>query len=144
MIEQLFETSRAPFVTVRDGHLHVQGRAYAQLTVQIHEILPVRKLFVQRKLQCYSLDCRTGKAGQLCELCAERRHCHRRLQLRLAYRDGDQDQPAILELPGHCFSAFDQCLEQIGDIQQLPTALVLIKPIESETGWTTLHFQLLF
>lgn len=144
MIEQLFQTSRAPFITIRDGHLHVRDRVYAELTVQIHEVLPVRKLFVQRKLQCYSLDCRTGKTGQFCELCPERRRCHRRLQLRLVYRDGDQDQPAILELAGHSFRAFDQCLEQIGDVQQLPTVLVLISPIETQTGWTTLQFQLLF
>lgn len=144
MIEQFFETSRAPFITIRDAHLHVGARTYAELTAQVHEIRPVRKLFVGRTLQCYSLDCRTGKTGQFCELCAQRQRCSQRLQLRLVYRDGDQDEPAILELPRHSFDAFDQCLEQIGDLQRLPEVLILIKPVESETGRTTLQFQLLF
>jgi hypothetical protein len=144
MIEQLFQASRAPFIVVRDGHLHAGTKSYGQLTVQIHEVRPVRKLFAGRTLQCWSLDCRTGKNGQLCEVCARRQRCSRRLQLRLVYRDQDQDQPAILEVPGHSFHALDQCLEQLGDLQRLPEVLVLIKPIETETGRTVLQFQLLF
>jgi len=144
MIEQLFQTPRAPFITLRDGQLHVGPQAYGEMTVRIVEVQPVRKLFTGRRLECFSLDCRTGKAGRLCELCAERRRCHQRLQLRLLYHDQDQDHPAILDLPRHSFQALDQCLAQIGGLERLPTVLLLLKPVATETGWTTLQFHLLF
>jgi hypothetical protein len=145
MIEQLFQSTRAPFIVVRDGQLHVNGCHFSQLTVQIHDVLPVRKLFRDRALKCYSLDCRKGNNGQFCELCPERRRCRRRLQLRLVYRDSDgNDHPAILEITPPCFPAFDRCCEQIGDMSRLPKILVLVKPTRKENGWTNLCFEPLF
>ncbi len=145
MIEQLFQSTRAPFIVVRDGQLHVHGSSYTQLTVQIHDVLPVRKLFGDRTLQCYSLDCQRGNNGRLCELCPDRRRCGRRVQLRLAYRDQDEnDHPAILEITPPSFPAFDRCCEQLGNINELTGLLVLIKPVQTENGWTKLRFKPLF
>ncbi len=144
MIEQLFHTARAPFITVRDGCLHVGDSAYTELTVQVHEARAIRKLFIARRVKCHSPDGRTGKSGIFCELCPDRDHCSQRLQLRLVYRDGEQDRPAILELSKHSFRAFDQCLEQIGDIHQLPNVLLRISASQAQTGWTTLQFEPLF
>ena len=144
MIEQLFHTARAPFITVRDGSLHVGDSAYAELIVQVHETRPIRKLFNGRKVTCHSPDCRTAKNGTFCELCADRTRCSQRLQLPLVYRHGDEDHPAILELSHHSFRAFDQCLEQIGDIRKLPTVLLRIAAVQHDNGWTTLKFEPLF
>ena len=68
MIEKLFQQTRAPFVVVRNQHLHIGDQVYEQLKVYIHEVTPVRKLFNDGRLKCYSLDCRTAKNSQLCEL----------------------------------------------------------------------------
>ena len=144
MIEKLFEPERAPFVAVRDGRLHVGERAYDELAVQIHEVLPVRKRFVNRRLECYSLDCRQGRNGRLCELCAERRGCSRRLQLRLAYRDGEVERPAILEIPVYSFKAFDAFLAQVGAVDRLPDILTVVTPVKTRAGWTNLEFKALF
>ncbi len=144
MIEKLFTQSRAPFITVRDGRLHIGESAYSELTVQIQEVSPVRKLFAARRLKCYSLDARVGKDGQFCELCGERGACSRRVQLRLNCRIGEQDQPAILEVPTFSFRAFDRLLEDIGGIEKLPDTLVEISPVRSENGWTNLQFRALF
>ncbi len=144
MIEQLFHTTRAPFITVRDGRLHLADSAYAELIVQVHEARPIRKLFSARKVKCHSPDCRIGKTGTFCELCADRGRCSQRLQLRLVYRDGNEDHPAILELSTHSFRAFDRCLEQIGDIRQLPDVLLRISAVQAKNGWTTLKFEPLF
>jgi len=144
MIEQLFQTSRAPFIVVRDGQLHVDGAAHAQLTVQIHEIAPVRKLFVQRRLECYSLDCQTGKKGQFCELCPDRRRCGQRLQLRLVWTDAGQSRPAILEVPKPGFHAFDELLRQAGSVEDLLKALVEVTASQTPDGRTELQFRLLF
>jgi hypothetical protein len=145
MIEQLFQRTRAPFIVVRDGQLHVDGCAYTQLTVQIHDVLPVRKLFRDRTLQCYSLDCEKGNNGRFCELCPERRGCGRRLQLRLVYRDRDEnDHPAILEITPPSFPAFERCCEQLGDINEWTDLLLLIKTVRTENGWTKLRFKPLF
>ena len=144
MIEELFRPTRAPFIVVRDGQLHVDGCAYSELTVQIHELLPVRKLFRNRKLQCYSLDCRTGKKGRFCELCADRHRCGRRLQLRLAYEQDGQKHPAILEIPQRSFPTFEQLLAEAGDVQALLNALIKIIPTRIPGGHTELQFQLLF
>ena len=124
--------------------MHIGDQSVPELDVQISEVQPVRKLFVGRSLQCYSLDCRTGKNSQLCEVCSNRLRCRQRLQLRLVYNDGERDQPAILELASHSFSAFDQCLEEIGSLEVLPQAIITIKPVLNEDGWTTFHFQLRF
>ena len=144
MIEQLFRQTRAPFIVVRDGQLHVNGCAHDELTIQIHEILPVRKLFRERKLKCYSLDCQTGKNGRFCELCADRRRCGRRLQLRLVYQHDRKDHPAILEIPQRSFPAFEKLLTEAGAIEKLHNALVQIIPTRTPGGHTELHFQLLF
>jgi len=144
MIEQLLHTGRAPFIAVRDGQMHVGGGAYTELTVQIHEARAVRKLFAGRRLQCYSLDCRTGKNGRFCELCPQRRDCSRRLQLRLVYREADEDNPAILEVPRYSFRAFDRLLKEVGGVEALPGVLVVISTVRTESGWTNLDFQALF
>lgn len=144
MIEQLFHTARAPFVTVHDGSLHIGDSAYTELIVQVHEARPIRKLFSGRKVRCHSPDGRTGKTGTFCELCADRDRCSQRLQLRLVYRDRNDDQPAILELSRHSFRSFDHCLEQIGDIQKLPAVLLRISAVQAQNGWTTLKFEPLF
>jgi hypothetical protein len=144
MIEQLFQTSRAPFIVVRDRQLHVGGCAYSELTVQIHEVLPVRKLFIERKLECYSLDCRTGSKGQFRELCTNRRLCGRRLQLRLTYRHEQQDHPAVLEIAQHSFHNFEKVLADAGAIEALPGVLVQIAASRTATGWTELHFHFPF
>ena len=134
MIEKLFSQSRAPFITVRDGKLHIGDSAFSELTVRIQEVSPVRKLFAARRLKCYSLDARTGKDGQFCELCSERSACSRRLQLRLTCRIREQDKPAILEVPTFSFRAFNRLLEDIGGIEKLPDTLVEISPVRAENG----------
>ena len=144
MIEQLLQTGRAPFIAVRDGRLHIGADAFDKLEVFIHEIRPVRKLFDGRRLACYSLDCRTGKNGRFCEICPDRSECTRRLQLRLLYIRGERQEPAILELPKHSFRAFDELLQQVGDIRQLPEIMVAVNAVQTATGWTNLEFQKLF
>lgn len=144
MIEKLFSQSRAPFITVRDGRFHIGDEVYSELTVQIRDARPVRKLFAARRLKCYSLDARVGKDGQFCELCTERKACSRRLQLRLVYRIEEQDNPAILEVPTFSFRAFDRMLENIGGIDKLPDTLVQITTVRTENGWTNLGFRALF
>jgi hypothetical protein len=61
----------------------------------------------------------------------------------LAYLDGKQQHPAILELPHYCFAAFDQLLKEIGAIEKLPTVRVGIKPVDTPSGRTELEFRLL-
>jgi len=140
MIEQLFRRARAPFIVVRNSHLYVDNKAYEQLKVYIHEVTPVRKLFNGGKLQCYSLDCRTAKNGQLCELCPDRHRCSRRVQLRLAYLDGNQQKPAILEMHRHWFVAFDNLLESVGSTDDLSKIQLTIRTI-LHNGHTDLEFQ---
>ena len=142
-VDSLFARHRAPFITIRDGHFHVGPKAFTQLVVLLSEVKPVRKFFDHRILKCYSLDCRTGKDGRLCELCSDRRACSRRLQLRLAYTDHGQRHPAILELPQHSFHAFDALLRQVGDMDHLLNVPIGIKPIDGPDGRSTLEFELL-
>ncbi len=140
MIEQLFRQTRAPFIVVRDSQLHIGDQVYEQLKVFIHEVTPVRKLFNDGKLQCYSLDCRTAKNGQLCELCSDRHRCSRRVQLRLAYLDGKTQKPAILEIHSNWFAAFDTLLKSVGPIENLPKINLTIKPLQ-DNGRTNLEFH---
>ncbi len=144
MSEKLFSQSRPPFIAVRDGKLRIGDDAFRELTVRIQEARPVRKLFAARRVKCYSLDARTGKDGQFCELCSQRGVCSRRLQLRLACRIGEQDHPAILEVPTFSFRAFDRMLEDIGGIDKLSCTLVRITAVRTENGWTNLDFRALF
>jgi len=140
MIEQLFRQTRAPFVVVRNQRLHIGDQAYEQLKVYIHEVNPVRKLFKDGTLKCYSLDCRTAKNGQLCELCSDRHQCSRRVQLRLAYLDGAQQKPAILEIHRNWFAAFDNLIKSIGKVDHLSSIPLTIKPLLRD-GHTDLDFH---
>jgi len=140
MIEQFFRQARPPFILVRDCHLYIDDQQYEQLNVTIHEITPIRKLFVNRKIQCYSLDCRTARNGQLCELCNNRHRCSRRLQLRLAYMQGQKQMPAILEIHRNWFPAFDLLIKSVGPIENLPKITLTIKPVKNN-GRINLEFQ---
>ena len=144
MIEQLFNKKRAPFMTVRNGQLHLNDEAFNELTVQIQSAQPVRKLFAARRLKCWSMDCTTGKDGHFCEFCTERSACSLRLQLRLVCRIEEQDSPAILEVPKYSFHAFDRMLEDIGGLDKLPDTLVQISTVRAENGWTNLDFKAIF
>ena len=139
MIEQLFRQTRAPFIIIRNSHLHIGEQAYELLKVYIHEVTPVRKLFNDGKLKCYSLDCITAKNGQLCELCPQRNRCSRRVQLRLAYLEDNQLKPAILEIHRNWFPAFDKMIKSIGEIDLLPKILLTIKPV-LHNGHTDIEF----
>lgn len=140
MIEQFFRQARPPFILVREHCLYIRDQQYEQLNVCIHEITPVRKLFDSGKIQCYSLDCKTAKNGKICELCSDRHRCSRRLQLRLAYLDGQKQRPAILEIHRNWFAAFDKLLKSVGPIENLPKISMTIKPIQNN-GRTNLEFH---
>gem|GEM_PF-1164218 len=143
-VGDLFARHRAPFIIVRDCQFHIGTESYHQLTVFIHEIRPVRKFFEKRTLKCYSLNCRTGKRGQLCELCVDRHRCSRRLQLRLAYAKDRSTRPAILEVPEHSFHAVDDLLREAGTTDDILHVPIGIKVIESAAGRPSLDFEMLF
>jgi hypothetical protein len=101
----------------------------------------VRKLFGNGELLCYSLDCRKAKNGQLCELCADRHRCSRRVQLRLAYLDDGLPRPAILELHRYWFAAFDRVADKLAPDENLAELPLRIQVVSGLQGRQMLEFS---
>lgn len=134
---------RPQFISLKSGQLEFSDRRCDELLVRIQQLVVVRKRFVGRQLDCYSLDLRQGSKGTYCSLCPLRRDCHKRLRLLLLVIDEEQEQPAILEINYRSFDSLDQLIERVGR-DQLPDTLVHISPAAASAGAHTIAFRELF
>jgi len=106
------------------------GRPYAANVRFIREIIPVRKLFKGKKIECYSNDAKKGKSGEICALCPKRMNCRQRIRLILLVNDkGNESVPAQLEINTNSFEPLKKMLEPIeeDDLSNLLVALEITK-----------------
>jgi len=140
MIAELFQTAKPLYISIQDGDFFLNDQHRDLLEVKIHDMIPVRKLFRDRQLECYSLDNTTGKAGQYCALCRNRYRCRQRLRLMLlVYNVTPDPLPAVLEISPASFDSLDALIQNVGQ-NQLPNTLVIIRIAGTVGNRLTLEF----
>lgn len=134
---------RPAFITLKAGHFLLAERRDDQLMVRILEFFVVRKRFVDRHLDCYSLDLRRGSKGTYCGFCPVRQHCQKRLRMLLLVIDDDQEQPAILEINYLSFDSLEDLVERVGR-DNLAKTLVRLSVVDGVNGRYAVDFRELF
>ena len=109
-----FDESKPAYIAVNSEGFHLNGQLFQKLECFIREIIPVRKLFNGKKIECYSNDAKKGKNEELCALCPKRMNCRQRIRLMLLLHDKQKDPlPAQLEINSNSFENLKRMLEPI-------------------------------
>ena len=125
-----FDKSKPAYIAVNSDGFHLNGKLFQKLECFIREIIPVRKLFKGKKIECYSNDAKKGKNDGLCALCPKRMNCRQRIRLILLVNDkGNESVPAQLEINTNSFEPLKKMLEPIeeDDLSNLLVALEITK-----------------
>ena len=126
------DESKPAYVAVNGDGFRLNGKLFQTLECFIKEIIPVRKLFKGKKIECYSNDAKKGKGGELCALCSKRMNCRRRIRLMLLVCDKENESvPAQLEINSNSFEELKKMLEPIKE-EDLSDLLVVLEVIKQE------------
>lgn len=137
-----FNDIKPVYVAVNVGGFTVEGKVYAKLQCFIRDIIPVRKLFKGKKVDCYSNNARKGKNGEYCALCKKRTQCRQRIRLMLLLHDEDEETPAILEINTNSHDNLRKSLEPIND-DELANQLIVLS-VEKQGKYIQVQFKPLF
>jgi hypothetical protein len=138
-----FDESKPAYVAVNGDGFRLNGKLSQTLECFIKEIIPVRKLFKGREIECYSNDAKKGKNGELCALCSKRMSCRRRIRLMLLVHDKESEPvPAQLEINNNSFETLKKMLEPI-DADSLPSLLVSLE-VKKQDKYLQIQFNPVF
>lgn len=138
-----FEESKVAYVAVNAEGFHLNGKLYRKLECFIREIIPVRKLFRGKKIDCYSNDAKKGKDGELCALCSKRMNCRQRIRLMLLVQNEKNDPvPAQLEINSNSFEPLKRMLEPVNE-EDLSKLLVVLE-VKKQDKYLQIQFNPLF
>lgn len=141
MIQELFEKSKPAFISIRGTDLILKNVPFPHLDILITDLLPIRKLFTDKKLSCYSLDNTTGKNGQYCALCRQRFRCHQKLRLMILVHNIEKKLiPAIFEIDPRSFDSLEEVIQNIGK-QKLFDTLMTIKVVYDQKNRSIIEFS---
>ena len=138
-----FDESKPAYIAVNSEGFHLDGKRFDTLDCFIREIIPVRKLFKGKKIECYSNDAKKGKNGELCALCPKRMKCRQRIRLMLlVHGKNDDPVPAQLEINNNSFETLKEMLEPI-EKDDLSNLLVSLK-IKKQNKYLQIQFNPVF
>ena len=138
-----FKEAKASYIAVNHDGFELDGKQYGQLECSIKQITPVRKLFKDKKIECYSNDAERGKNGAYCAVCAKRMNCRQRIRLMLLVNTGAEEQvPALLEINNNSFGELQKMLEPLKQ-EELADLLIVIG-VEKQEKYLQIQFKTLF
>jgi len=141
MIRELFEKRKPCFISIRGNDLILKNIAFPHLDILIADLLPIRKLFIDKKLSCYALDNTRGKHGQYCALCRQRFRCQQKLRLMILVHNIEQKPiPAIFEIDQRSFDSLEEVIQKI-EKEKLFDTLMVIQVIHNEKNRTAIEFS---
>jgi len=109
--------------------------------IMFADLLPIRKLFIDKKISCYSLDNTRGKHGQYCALCRQRFRCQQKLRLMILVHNIEQKPiPAIFEIDQRSFDSLEEVIQKI-EKEKLFDTLMVIQVIHNEKKRTAIEFS---
>lgn len=138
-----FDESKPAYIAVNSDGFHLDGKLFQTLECFIKEIIPVRKLFKGKKIECYSNDAKKGKNDELCALCSKRMNCRQRIRLMLLVHDKESEPvPAQLEINNNSFATLEKMLEPIEE-DDLSSLLVVLE-VKRQDKYLQIQFNPVF
>jgi len=138
-----FDESKPAYIAVNRDGFSLNGKVFKTLNCFIKEIIPVRKLFKGKKIECYSNNAEKGKNGELCALCSKRMNCRQRIRLMLLVHNKESESvPAQLEINSNSFAPLKKMLEPIEE-DDLSTLLVVLE-IKKQDKYLQIQFKPVF
>jgi hypothetical protein len=137
-----FNDIKPEYIAVNNDGFTVKGKIYPELECFIREIIPVRKLFRGKKIECYSNDAKKGKNGEHCVLCCKRTECRPRIRLMMMVHNGDEETPAQLEINTNSFDNLRKTIEPVSD-NNLSEQLINLK-IKKQGKYLQVIFNAIF
>jgi len=126
-----FDDIKPVYIAVNVNGFSIKGKVYDNLQCFIRDIVPVRKLFKGKKVECYSNNAKKGKNGEYCALCKKRNQCRQRIRLMLLLHYEDEETPAILEINTNSHDNLRKSLENIND-GELSTQLIVLSVVKQD------------
>ena len=137
-----FSEIKPEYIAVNNEGFTVKDKIYPELECFIREIIPVRKLFRGKKIECYSNDAKKGKNGEHCVLCCKRIECRPRIRLMMMAHNGDEETPAQLEINTNSFDNLRKTIEPISE-DELSEQLIVMK-VKKVGKYLQIQFNTIF
>ena len=114
MFTDFFEISKPKFISMRNQQFYIDGKSYGALHVNIQDLLPVKKRFVNGKLTCYAINTKISSTGKDCSLCPERFDCFMKVRIMMQLnRISTEHIPAALEVGKNDFKTLQLIINNI-------------------------------
>ncbi|MCK5538277.1 MAG: hypothetical protein KAI79_15730 [Bacteroidales bacterium] len=114
MNTNFFEITKPKFISVREQKFIIDNKKYTTLTVNIQDLLPVKKFFNNGKLLCYAINSNSSSTGKNCTLCADRFKCFMKVRIMMQINSIDNDPiPAALEIGKKDFKSLQVIIDNI-------------------------------
>ena len=102
------------FVSIKNEKFFLNSSLHDHLQCIIQKAQPVRKLFRNGKLDCYSMDAKKSHSGKTyCVFCDNNYICQRKIRLSMIMINCTEPIPIILDINRQSFPNFQELLEQI-------------------------------
>jgi len=136
----LFSDPQPSFVSVHAEQFTIDAKSYSQLCCLIQKAQPIRKLFQNNKLVCYSMDGKIGHKREIyCVFCDDNFHCQRKIRLSMILLDNANHRPVVLDINQKSFDAFEKLVNSIGE-EQLKSSPVSLRVIYDENDQRVIEF----
>jgi hypothetical protein len=126
-----FNDTKPLYIGVNIKGFNIDGNFYSKIECFIRDIIPVRKLFNGKKVECYSNDSKKGKNDEFCSICRKQNQCRQRMRLMLLIAEENAETPAMLEINTNSFASLREALEPI-DEKELSKQLFCLKTEQKE------------
>jgi hypothetical protein len=137
----LIDEQRPLFVRICGDTFSVNGKNHSTIQVMIQKLQPIRKLFHNATLQCYSMDAKISSSkNTYCVFCDQRYRCQRKLRLSMMMIDQGEILPIILDVNEPSFQHLQRLTDDIG-IAQLSNTTVSIKIVYDNSNRKTIEFS---
>ncbi len=135
-----FHDDSPSYVSVCKDQFKIDQVTHNAIQVMIQKIQPVRKLFQDGKLICYSMD---GKLSmnkrKYCIFCKDARNCHRKLRLSMILIHSQDLTPVVFDLNQPSFQNLQELLAAV-DEETLKTTPVTMKIVYDENDKRSIEF----
>ncbi len=136
-----FDDPKPSFISVRNETFIINGQSYQAIQCMIQKAQPVRKLFQDSKLSCYSMDAKTSHNGKTyCCFCDQKHVCQRKIRLSMIMVTSPEPIPVVLDINQPSFPGFRQLVEQIGE-EKLKNSSVDLKIIYDDQDRRLIEFS---
>ena len=135
-----FENDLPSFVSIKGDYFAFDGHEHATLRVMIQKVQPVRKLFKNGELSCYSMDGRISTHGKYCLFCDDKFRCQKKLRLSMLDITQPEFQPIILDINQASFHSLQAYIQKTGE-DQLHSTPVTMKIIYDEHDRRSIEFM---